>query len=447
MKKILLVGSGAREHAIARALKLAKEETKIFVFGSSVNPGLKALSADYKVGSLDNNTSIVSYASANLVDFAVIGPEKPLANGIVDVLEQIDILAVGPNKLLAQIETSKSFARNLFKDYKINHAPRYMVFENQDGLADWLKILAGNFVIKPDGLTGGKGVKVAGEHFQNLVEGLEIIKELLDAGSSVVVEEKLIGQEFSLMSFCDGEHLLHLPAVQDHKRALSGDKGSNTGGMGSYSLADFSLPFLEDEDIVTARRINEATAAALKNKFGSGYKGVLYGGFIATSDGVKLIEYNARFGDPEAMNVLALFPEKTLPPSASADFLEVCLAILDGSLNKLKLDLQKVSTVCKYVVPEGYPDQPAKDQPIDVSAVDQSKVKIYYAAVDQKPDGLYLTGSRAVAVVAKDFDVYQAEKLAEAEIKKIIGPVVHREDIGTLGLIEKRIKMMKELRS
>jgi len=447
MKKVLLIGNGAREHAIAWALKNSQEEVKLYVFASSTNPGIAQLAADYKVGEIKNNTSVASYATDKGVDFCLVGPEAPLAMGVVDVLEQVGIATVGPEKNLAQIETSKSFARRLFEEYKINGSPRFKVFEDTEGLQDWLEELAGNFVIKQDGLAGGKGVTVAGDHFQNLEEGLAIINKHFEAGHKVVIEEKLVGQEFSLMSFADGEHLLHLPAVQDNKRALVGDQGPNTGGMGSYSLADFSLPFLEAEDIKEARRINEATAVALKKKFDKSYKGILYGGFMATKSGVKLIEYNARFGDPEAMNVLSLFPPKTFPASSSPDFLQICQAIIEGSLNKLKLELRPLATVCKYVVPEGYPESPVKEQVIDVSGVDENKVRIYYAAVDQRPDGLYLTGSRAVALVGLHADLFEAEKLVETEIKKITGPVFHRADIGTKELVDKRVEMMKQLRN
>ncbi len=447
MKKVLLIGSGAREHAIASCLKLAKEEVELFVFGSSLNPGLQELSADYKVGPLKSNTAMVSFASLAKVDLAMVGPENPLAEGIVDVLGQIGVPCIGPIKQLAQIETSKSFARDLLTEYKISGCPKFKSFSAEAGLKEWLGQLGDNFVIKADGLMGGKGVLVSGDHFQGQEQGLKLAVDFIKNGSKVVIEEKLIGQEFSLMSFVDGEHLLHLPAVQDHKRALAGDKGPNTGGMGSYSCANFSLPFLEDEDVEAARKINEATVMALKKKFGVGYKGILYGGFMATAAGVKLIEYNARFGDPEAMNVLSLFSPRTFPANLAPDFLQICQAIIDGTLNKIKLDLKKQATVVKYVVPEGYPENPVKDQKIDVAKVDQSRVKIFYGSVEQKADGLYLGGSRALAVVALADDVYQAEKIVEQEIKKITGPVFHREDIGTKELIDKRVKMMKELRS
>ena len=162
------------------------------------------------------------------------------------------------------------------------------------------------------------------------------------------------------MSYCDGNSLTHMPAVQDHKRAFEDDTGPNTGGMGTYSDSDHSLPFLDDNHIKAAKNINERTAKALKEKFGEGYKGVLYGGFIATIDGVYLIEYNARFGDPEAMNVLSIL---------ETDFVDICQSIIEERLHKIKINFSNQATVCKYAVPEGYPDNPVKNKQLDISKV------------------------------------------------------------------------------
>ncbi|MBT4334885.1 phosphoribosylamine--glycine ligase, partial [bacterium] len=243
--------------------------------------------------------------------------------------------------------------------------------------------------------------------------------------------------EFSLMSFSDGEHLVHMPCAQDNKRALAGDTGPNTGGMGSYSFSDGSMPFISDKELKDGQEINLKVMKALKEKTGKPYRGILYGNFIATKKGLKIIEYNARLGDPEAMNVLSVF---------KSDFVEVCLGIIEGNLNEKKVEFENKATVCKYAVPQGYPEDPIKDETINVDSIDTSKVDIYYAAVDKREDGIYLTGSRAVAIVAKHEDIYEAERLAEEEINNIIGPVIHREDIGKKKLIEKRIEMMNKLK-
>ena len=227
-----------------------------------------------------------------------------------------------------------------------------------------------------------------------------------------------------------------MPAVQDHKRAYEGDRGPNTGGMGTYSDANHSLPFLTDADIAEAHAINSATAKALKAKFGAGYKGILYGGFMATANSVKLIEYNARFGDPEAMNVLSLL---------KSDFIDICIAIADGTLDQAEVRFANKATVCKYAVPEGYPDSPVKGEPIDVSGISNPD-GLFYASVDNQNGQLVEAGSRTVAVVGMAESIKDAEAIAEKEVVSIKGPLFHRKDIGTDILVRKRIDHMNTLR-
>jgi len=292
------------------------------------------------------------------------------------------------------------------------------------------------YVVKADGLTGGKGVKVAGDHLHSHTEALIYAQELLDNAGQFVVEEKLIGEEFSLMSFSDGETLRHMPPVQDHKRAYEGDTGPNTGGMGSYSGENGKLPFLTQTDIEQAQEINVQTVAALMTAFEIPYQGILYGGFIAVENGVKLIEYNARFGDPEAMNVLSLL---------ETDLLAVCQGITSQTLDQLEVRFGKQATVCKYAVPEGYPTQPVKGQIIDVSKV-TTPDQLYYASVEADGETLKEAGSRTVAVVGMAEDLATAERQAEKMVSAIAGPLFHRKDIGTADLIQRRIDHMRELR-
>ena len=291
-------------------------------------------------------------------------------------------------------------------------------------------------MVKYDGLAGGKGVKVSGDHLHSHDDAKIYCQELVEKGGVFVLEEKLIGQEFSLMSFCDGENLKHMPAVQDHKRAYEGDVGPNTGGMGTYSDGHHSLPFLKKNDVNQAHEINTATAKALKNKFGDGYKGVLYGGFITTADGVKLIEYNARFGDPEAINVLSLL---------ESDFIEICNGITDGRLNRVDVRFKNKATVCKYAVPEGYPDDPVKGESIDLSNIENTD-SLFYASVDVHNGKLIEAGSRTIAVVGLAESISAAEQLAEKEVSAVSGPLFHRSDIGTAALVQKRVDQMEALR-
>jgi len=434
--KVLLIGNGAREHAIAKALKRNKE-CQLYCFGTANNPGILELAEEIKIGDPNSVEEVVDYAKQIEPEFCFIGPEAPLGEGLADYLAVIDIPCVGPKKDLAQIETSKGFTRDLLEEYNIPASPKYKNFDAMDGIDGYIEELDMNIVLKPDGLTGGKGVKVVGDHFKTKLEALDYCKEVLESDGKIVIEEKLVGQEFSLMSFCDGEHIAHMPAVQDNKRAYENDEGPNTGGMGSYSMPDHSMPFLDQEDIDNAQEINFKVMRALRAKYGEGYKGILYGNYMAVKEGVKIIEFNARFGDPEAMNVCTLL---------ESDLVEICKGIINADLDQKEVKFANKASVCKYAVPEGYPDDPIKDKLIDVSDVDQKKVTLYYASVDQTDEGLILKGSRAVGVVALDDDLYEAERTVEEQILKIKGPVFHRKDIGRRDLIEKRIKMQEEVR-
>jgi len=433
---VLLIGSGAREHAIARAIDNSQNNNSLHCFASNMNPGIADVCSGFSLGNINDPKDVVRYAKETSSTLAVIGPENPLASGVADALWDVGVKVVGPKKDLAQVETSKAFTRDLLKEYNISGGPRYQTFGSMIGIDDFLTELGEKYVVKYDGLAGGKGVKVAGDHLQSHEDALDYCMELVDKGGKVVIEEKFIGQEFSIMSFCDGKTLRHMPAVQDHKRAYEGDTGPNTGGMGTYSDADHSLPFLKDSEIQEAHTINVATAKALKNKFGEGYKGVLYGGFMATGTGVKLIEYNARFGDPEAMNVL---------PLLKSDFVDICESIADGTLDGIDVQFQNKASVCKYAVPEGYPDDPVKGEPINVSSLENSD-RLFYASVDIKHGSLVEAGSRTVAVVGIADSIAEAEVIAEKEVSSVSGPLFHRSDIGTETVIQDRINHMSSLR-
>ena len=479
--KILLITISARGHAIAEALKRSPQNPQIIHVCPTRNPGIRPLAEEqFVVDSLMDFPAILEIAKRTLrprsgqasPDFAFVAPDDPIGGGLADELDKIGIPSVAPKKTLARIESSKGFARELWRKYGIEAAPRFRVFRNGgEGIRNWeLGIrkyleedLGGNYVVKYDGLLGGKGVKVSGEHLLNIDEGVAYALECLEKSEQVVIEEKLIGCEFSLMSFVSGTQVVSMPAVQDHKRAFAGDTGPNTGGMGSYSDANHSLPFLRKDDIEEAHELNVETARALQKECGEPYKGILYGGFIATAGGVKLIEYNARFGDPEALNVL---------PILKSDFVAICQAVLSQELNTKLVQFEQKATVCKYIVPVGYPDN--KNQrgeaislpsvtlsggPPDASSTrfdrlsaplsmtgggPETKGRIYYGDVSEDPDGtLRLGGSRTAGIVGIGDTIAEAEKIADDLCKQVKGPVRYREDIGTAELIGKRIEMMK----
>ncbi len=440
MIKILLIGNGAREHAIAEAVARSEHRFKLFSFMKANNPGIASLSQEISVGSYDDLAAVSAFAKGCSVDFAIIGPEDPLNNGIVDLLKGMGIPAVGPTKSLARLETSKSFTRNLVRKYDIEGNPKFKIFTSMKGIKEFLGELDG-IVVKPDGLTGGKGVMVQGDHFQTPEEALAYCEKVLAEHQSVTIDERLEGEEFSLQCLCDGKTVVATPPVQDHKRRFVDDKGPNTGGMGSYSCEDHSLPFMNKKDVAEGLAITQKVAEAIYKETGEYYKGVMYGGFMITKSGVTLLEYNARFGDPEAMNIL---------PILKTDFVDVCRAIIEGTLDKIKIEFEDKATVCKYVVPMGYglpKDHPhAKSTSARIEVGDVGSARLYYASVDKKEDGLYMSTSRAIGVVGVAENLSKAEEIAEKAASQIRGPVDHRPDIGTESLIKKRIRHMQQIR-
>lgn len=437
MGKVLLVGGGAREHAIAEALANSKPRPDIIAWMKNrLNPGINDLADRAMVGRTYQDLLNFAREYYGQIDLAVIGPEEPLSSRVADALEAIGIPTVGPYQRLAQLETSKAFARQLMAKYNIPGRPKFAIFKTTDNLEKYLNKNM-PVVLKPDGLTGGKGVMVQGEHFETIAEALEICRKILTEHEAVVIEEKLEGQEFSLQCFCSGIDVAPMPPVCDHKRRFMGDEGLNTGSMGSYSCACHSLPFLTPDELAQATEIVQLTVKALILKTGKIYKGIIYGGFMATASGVKLIEFNARFGDPEGINVLSLL---------ETDFVKVCQAIVNGELHELEIKFKPLATVAKYVVPREYgqPGYPGGSSAIQIG--DLGKAKLYYGSVYKDKTGLHLTSGRALAVLGVSPDFAEAEKIADRAASNITGAVTYRPDIGTAELIAKQVRHMEELR-
>ncbi|MDY6780410.1 MAG: phosphoribosylamine--glycine ligase, partial [Halobacteria archaeon] len=336
--KILVVGSGGREHAITRALA-ENDEAEIHAAVSNRNPGIVELAADVRKLDTESPDEVADYAEEVDAEAAVIGPEGPLEKGVVDELEERGVYAFGPSADAARIETDKAWARNFMRENDIPGTPDFETFDNSEDAAEYVEGYDGDVAVKPRGLTGGKGVRVTGDQLTKE----EAVDYVLDSEyDDWVIEERLVGEEFTLQTFVADGEVRATPAVQDHKRAYEGDEGPNTGGMGSYSDAGYVLPFMTRDDYDTALSIIEETVDAL-----DGYEGVLYGQFMLTEGGPKVVEFNARFGDPEAMNTL---------PVMETDFLEVVRGARDGSLPEV--EFSERATVCKYAVPEGYPTDP-----------------------------------------------------------------------------------------
>jgi phosphoribosylamine--glycine ligase len=439
---VLIVGGGAREHALCDAVARAKD-TSLYSVMSNLNPGIERLAVDYYVLKETQVNDVIAYALNKKIEYAFIGPEAPLEAGLVDALNNQGIQSCAPTQNAARIETDKEWMRSLLTKYHVRGQLSHRIFTDPEEASKFIEELDAQVAIKPIGLTGGKGVHVAGDHFQGTKEAVayvrEVITKKIGGAAKVLIEEKAVGEEFTLQGLTDGTHLAPFPAVQDHKRLLPDDKGPNTGGMGSYSCANGLLPFLTKQEYNEGVTILTSIIQALK-KEGCPYVGPIYGQFILTPDGIKVIEVNARFGDPEAMNVL---------PLLRTDFMKLCTSMLEGSLTKNDMDMERKATVCKYVVPEGYGVKSMAGERIEVDEQAIRKVggMLFYASVNKK-DGAIVTGSsRSLAVVGIAEDLADAERICEQGLRFIKGDHIFiRHDIGTKKLLDKRVNHMKELR-
>ncbi len=435
MPKVIIIGHGAREHTIAEAL--VKGGAELYAFMSFRNAGLDELSEGrVKIEKEDNFKELINFIKQNGIDFAVVGPEAPLVVGIADALEKAQIPCIGPKIEAAQLEGSKIFTRQLLDKNNIKSNIIYEIFVSMDGVEAFIKELGvENVVVKPDGLTGGKGVKVYGDHLFSKQEIIDYCQKLVKNGMYFIIEEKLEGEEFTLQALVDGNRVVGNLLVQDFKRAYNDDKGPNTGGMGSYSIEDHSLPFIDVFDINEAISEMNKVVSAVKKETGTEYKGFLYGQFMKVKKGIKLVEFNVRLGDPEAMNVLPILKD---------NFVDLCYKILDGNL-PVKLNFEKKATVCKYLAPEGYPVNPLRDQRIIIhkEKIEEIGAKFYYASVYKKDNSVYTTTSRAIGMLGISDTLEEAEKIAEKGVSFIEGKLFHRSDVGTKKILQKRIDHMK----
>ena len=438
----MVVGGGAREHAMCDAV-YRSNDAELYSVMSSLNPGIQLLAKDFLKEKETNVEKVVEFAQEKEIDLVIVGPEAPLEAGIVNELSKAGIKACSPTKEAARIETDKEWMRNLLKKYKIPGQLKCETFTDVEKARRFIENLNGEVAIKPIGLTGGKGVRVSGDHFNGMDEALVYVKEVIDkqigGKAKVLIEEKAIGEEFTLQAFSDGETILPFPAVQDHKRLLPGDKGVNTGGMGSYSCENGLLPFLTRSDYEEGAAILQKIVEVL-NKEGCKYIGPIYGQFMLTVDGPKIIEINARFGDPEAMNVL---------PLLETDFIDICKGMLNGNLNSKKMQMKKKSTVCKYVVPEGYAVKSMVGEKVfvDENSIKNTGSQLFYASVNKANDYVLTTTSRSLAVIGISDTLSSAENICEQALNHVEGDHIFiRHDIGTSELVEKRVKHMNELR-
>ena len=446
-ENVLIVGGGAREHVLAASV--ARYEGLIWVAMANRNPGLWRLAGDGKRVLKAKDTEVkklVKWAVEKSIDLVFIGPESGLGAGLVDGFKTQNIPAVGPTRIAAQLEVDKRFMRNLLEKHSVPGRLAFRVCKTPAQVREFLEYLdTKNLegVVKPVGLTGGKGVKVMGDQVHSIDEAVEYATEILETEMSgykeVVMEERAVGQEITIQGFCDGTTVASMPAAQDHPHAMEGDVGAITGGMGSYSQPDGLLPFLNRLDYQKAVECMQATVKAMAAE-GRPYHGFLYGQFILTAQGPKVVEFNARFGDPEAMNVL---------PLLDFNLVELGHRIVEGRL-PASVPFRPLASVCKYVVPEGYGTNPAPPTRLNVDEASLTDCggQIYYAAVNLTDDGkLLTTTSRACAVVGFGDDLAEAEKVCETGLEHVRGNHLFvRHDIATSASLAKRTEHMRSLK-
>jgi phosphoribosylamine--glycine ligase len=433
----LVVGGGAREHAISAAL--ARAGAEIAVASANANPGIDRLAARSVRLDPTDAPRVVEFARSVRADAAVIGPEAPLATGVADALRAAEIPTVGPDRAAAQLESSKVFCRELLARRGVPGQP---VFSAPATVEEIDRAIAGfgrPFVVKPSALTAGKGVWVQGADFTEPKEAAAYAKSLLAQGGRVVLEEKLEGEEFSLMAFVTDSGVYPMPLVQDFKRALEGNRGGNTGGMGSYSQRDHLLPFVSPADRDRALDILTRSVEALRAER-LAFRGILYGGFMLTAAGPRLLEFNVRFGDPEGINALTLYEE--------GNFSALLHGVATGHVDPTLLRFRRRATVVKYVVPPGYGSraQAGGLLTLDEEAIRADGVQLFYGSVEAAgPATVRLGTSRGIALVGEASAIFEAGVRVEAALRHLRGEYYLRHDIGTKEDLTRRTEHMRQL--
>ena len=404
--KILIIGGGGREHALAWKIAQSPRVTKLFC--APGNAGIAAMAECVPIAAMEID-KLVAFASAQKIDLTVVGPEGPLCAGIVDAFQRQGLRIFGPNRRAAQLEGSKVFSKRILLKHHIPTAAA-TIFDNANDARIHLRKVGAPVVVKADGLASGKGVIVA----SSVAEAEHAIAEIMErkifgtAGANIILEECLQGEELSVMALVDGQSFQMLASAQDHKRALDGDCGPNTGGMGAYS----PTPLLDGQINDQVARIFQQTLTALQAE-GVEYHGVLYAGLMITANGPQVLEFNCRFGDPETQVVL---------PRMDFDLVDALEATIDGQLNHLSLSWKGEAAVCVVLAAGGYPGIHEKDKPIAglKDAAELDKVYVFHGGTRQNADGQIVTdGGRVLGVTALGKNIELAARLAYDGTRRI----------------------------
>lgn len=399
--KVLIVGGGGREHAIATSVAKSSKVDKIYC--APGNAGIGLIAECVPIGAMEFD-KIVTFAKEKEIDLTIVGMDDPLVGGLVDRLEEAGLKAFGPRKNAAILEGSKAFSKDLMKKYGIPTAA-YENFDNAEDALNYLKTASFPIVLKADGLALGKGVLICNtlEEAQNGVKSIMLDKQFGTAGNRMVIEEFMTGREVSVLSFVDGKTIKTMTSAQDHKRAGDGDTGLNTGGMGTFSPSPF---YTEEVDEFCKKYIYQATVDAMAAE-GREFKGIIFFGLMLTEKGPRVLEYNARFGDPEAQVVL---------PRMKNDLIEVMEACINGTLDQIDLQFEDNAAVCVVLASDGYPVRYEKGFLIHglEKFEGQDNYFCFHAGTKQTPEGIVTNGGRVLGITAKGKDLKEARKNAYA---------------------------------
>ena len=416
--KVLIVGSGGREHAIATSVAKSSKVDKIYC--APGNAGIGMIAECVPIGAMEFD-KIVAFAKENAIDLTIVGMDDPLVGGLIDELEKEGLRAFGPRKNAAILEGSKAFSKDLMKKYNIPTAG-YENFDNADDAIKYLETAEFPIVLKADGLALGKGVLICND-FEEAKEGVKSImldKQFGTAGNRMVIEEFMTGREVSVLSYVDGKTIKTMTSAQDHKRAMDGDQGLNTGGMGTFSPSPF---YTEEVDEFCKKYIYQATVDAMAAE-GREFKGIIFFGLMLTPKGPRVLEYNARFGDPEAQVVL---------PRMKNDIIEVMEACIDGKLDEVDLQFEDNAAVCVVLASEGYPVKYEKGLEIKglENFVDKDGYYCFHAGTKEENGKIVTNGGRVLGITAKGADLKEARANAYAATEWIdFDNKYMRHDIG-----------------
>ena len=415
--RVLVVGSGGREHAICWKLKQSPKVTELFCAPGNGGIAQTAKCVDVKATDVDG---MVKWAKDNAMDFVVVAPDDPLALGMVDALEAAGIPAFGPRANAAIIEASKAFSKELMKKYHIPTA-KYETFTDLNKALAYIRDQGAPIVVKADGLALGKGVVVAStvEEAEQAVREMMEDKKFGESGSTVVIEECMVGPEVTVLAFCDGEHLVPMLSSQDHKRAYDGNQGPNTGGMGAFCPSPKYTPEIAERCI---KEIFQPTVAALKAE-GRPFKGVIYFGLMLTKDGPRVVEYNARFGDPETQPILSML---------DTDLMDIFQACVDGTLDQVDISWKSGAACCLVLASGGYPVSYKSGYPIaGLTEAEALGATVFHAGTKAENEQVLTAGGRVLGVTALGGTLEEAIERAYAAAKPIAFQDMHfRTDIG-----------------